>query len=380
MQCPATFAVCFNPLCLISSSAQRCPLSCRSLLELLRILQACIMPVVATNGKRRTVEQWSTNEVFFDRYDSTRFRQDLSPEETSMPTEHHGKHMHQLFSTSFPVLLRVFRCLIELDLENGADPEFLIAILSILDNRSHLAPVCREWSELFSDNQTLSLASLHLSAFRCHGAATEILARCTVLRNFHVVTRSLKPFYCQYTILQFLEMPWRLRVARLNKYLQKSETFSREIFGEELDSAQNFFSPETVALLEHSIVEFSAGARIPTPWPPASRRYSQRVSMQYELLNFKWGHHREVAPDEFVAWFGNVKVYPWRNLHREHGYCWAVKVAVQLSSILCLPSQIDHEVIGTCLFNFRNQSFGAEMRVFLGPRLELTLDFATIPP
>ena len=70
---------------------------------------------IEMNGKRRTVEQWSTNEVFFDaerflqscrststiifdrlqevtersdeRYDSTRSRQDLSPEETSMPTE-----------------------------------------------------------------------------------------------------------------------------------------------------------------------------------------------------------------------------------------------------------------------------------------------------
>ena len=132
----------FDPLCLISSSAQNCSPSCGSLLQILRILHACIMSVVATtikkggdihdgqpildglyvriqtiemNGKRRTVEQWSTNEVFFDaerflqscrststmiydrlqevtersvgRYDSTRSRQDLTPEETSMPIE-----------------------------------------------------------------------------------------------------------------------------------------------------------------------------------------------------------------------------------------------------------------------------------------------------
>ena len=101
--------------------------------------------------------------------------------------------------------------------------------------------------------------------------------------------------------------------------------------------------------------------------------------MQYELLNFRWERQNDVAPDEFVAWFRDVEVYSWRNLHPVHASCWDVRAVVQLSSVLCLPPQIDHEVQATCMFNFRNQSFGAVMRVFLGSKLDLTFDFVNIP-
>ena len=101
--------------------------------------------------------------------------------------------------------------------------------------------------------------------------------------------------------------------------------------------------------------------------------------MQYELLNFQRGHKRDVDPDQFVAWFKDVKVHPWRNLYPMHGSCWVAQGMVQLSSVLCLPSQIDHEVKCKCIFNFRNQSFGAVMRVFLDWRLDLTFDFVNIP-
>ena len=115
-------------------------------------------------------------------------------------------------------------------------------------------------------------------------------------------------------------------------------------------------------------------------WPPASQRYSQPVYLQYELLNFKWGRHREVAPDEFVAWFRNVSVDTARYVHREHGYCWTVTAVVQLSSVLCLPPQVQHEFKGKSMFNFRNESFGAGMVIFFDPSLDMTFDFVTIPP
>ena len=286
--------------------------------------------------------------------------------------------MHHLFSAASSVVVNVFQCLVEFDRENSA--EFLLpTILSILVDRGHLQRVCREWSRLLSNTQSLSLASLHFNAFGCRGAATQIFARCTTLRDFRLAACSLEASLCKRTIVEFLKLPWRFRVARLDKYLQRSDTFSREMFGQDLARAQNFLSPQTIALVERAVTQFSEGISIPTRWPPASQRHLQAIYLQYELLDFRWGRQREVAPDEFVAWFKNVQVYSWRNLHREHGTSWAVKVLAQLSSGLCLPSQINHEVKGTCMFNFRNQSFGAMMRVCLGSRLDLILDFVTIP-
>ena len=290
--------------------------------------------------------------------------------------------MHQLFSPGSSVLLEIFLYLVELDRENGADRNLqsLLIISSIMVDRSHLARVCREWSELLANNQTLSLASLHFSVFGCHGSATDIFTRYNVLKDFHLAACNFRTFFCKHIIIEFLRLPWRLRVAKLDKLLRKSDTFSREVFGEELRRAQKFFSPQTVALVEHSIAEFSARTSLPTRWPPASQRYSQAVYMQYDLLNFRWGRHHEIVPDEFVAWFKDVKVYPWRNLHLEHGSCWTVRAMVRLSSVLCLSPQNDDEIKCTCMFNFRSQSFGAVMRVFLGSRLDLTFTFVSIPP
>ena len=295
--------------------------------------------------------------------------------------------MHALFSTGSSILVGVFRCLVELDPNNGADgnPQSLLAIiLSILMNRSHLARVCREWSEWLSTIQILSLASLHFNAFGCRGTAAEIFARYIALKNCHWVACSRETFLCKPTIVEFLKLPWRLRVARLDIYVQRSDTFSRKMFEEEVAHVQNFVSPQTVALMESAIAELSASTSIPIRWPPASRRHSQTAYMRYALLNLRWKRQREVIPDEFVAWFRDVEVSPWRNMHPMHGSCWVVQAMVQLSSMLRVPSQIDHEVKGTCMFNFRNQSFGASfgavMRVVLGSRLDLTFDFVTIPP
>ena len=290
--------------------------------------------------------------------------------------------MHQIFGTGSSLLVGIFRCLVELDRQNGADRnlETLLITMSILFDRSHLALVCRSWSELLSTTQSMSLASLHWSTFGCHGAAREIVARYTALKNLHRAACNLEDSLCKRTIAKFLMLPWRLRVARLDKYCQVSDTFSREIFREELARAQNFFSPQTVALVERTIVAFSEGTSIPTTWPPASQHHLHTVYMKYELLNLRGGHQREVVPDEFVGWFKNVEIHPWSNMHREHGCCWVVKARVKLSSVLCLPEQFEPEVKCTCLFNFREQSFGATIRVFLGSRLDLTLDFITISP
>ena len=287
--------------------------------------------------------------------------------------------MHELFSTGSSVAVGVFRCLVVLDRENSADgnPQSLLAsILSILLNRSHLARVCREWSGLLSNTLTLSLASLHLSAFGCEGAATEICARYTILRDFCNLETSLY----KRTIEDFLALPWRLRVARLDKIFHRSDIFSRETFKEALTRAQNFFRPQTVALMERAIAEFPANTYTPTGWPPVSQRHSDEVYMQYELLNFRWGRQCDVTPDEFVASFKDAEIYPLRNLQPVNGSCWSVKAVIKLSSVLCLLPQIDNEVNGTCMFNFRNHSFEATMHVFLCSSLILTCDFVSIPP
>ena len=94
--------------------------------------------------------------------------------------------MHQLFNPDFCVLGRIFCYLLELDrkVRTDGDPQSLLAfITSILMHRSHLARVCREWSRLLSNTQTLSLASLHLNAFGCRGNATEIFARYTTVKR-----------------------------------------------------------------------------------------------------------------------------------------------------------------------------------------------------
>ena len=317
--------------------------------------------------------------------------------------------MHELFSTGSSILFDIFRCLLELEPKNVADgdPQMLMTILSsILVGRHHIAPVCRDWLELLSTNQTLSFSSLHLGAFGCRGAAREIFARYTALKDCHFAACSLEAFHCEPTILEFLRLPWRLRVARLDLCLERSDTLSREMFGEELDHVQNLFSPQTfalavraiaefpsgditptrwppesqtVAIVQHAIAESFSAPSIPTRWPPATERHSQEVYMQYELLNFRSRHQHDLAPDEFIASFKDINVYSWRKLHHEHETRWAVKVVVQLSSTQCFPSQIEHEVEGTCMFTFRTRSFGSIIRVSLGSRLDLTLDFITIP-
>ena len=294
----------------------------------------------------------------------------------------YSMNIHQLFNTDPFVLVGIFRYLVELDDEDNAHRHLqsLLSIVSILDNRSHLTRVCRVWSQLLTDSQTLSLASLHSIAFGCHGAATELFTRCTVLRDFYFAAWNFEASLFEHTIVEFLKWPWRLRMARLNKYLQKSETYSPKRIRKEMVRAQKFFSPQTFALLERSIVQFSEGVNIPTDWRPASQRRSQPLHMQYELLNFKCGRQNEVAPDEFIASFKDVKLYPSQNFHHEHRHGWVVKAVVQLSSVLCLPQHVNHKVKGACMFNFHNNSFGASMCVFLGPRLDLIFDFVTIPP
>ena len=292
-------------------------------------------------------------------------------------------HMHEVFNTSSsPLIVGIFLCLLRLDRDSSIEKNqhsLLAILLSTLVNRSHLARVCRDWSELLSKNHTLSLTALHLTVFGCQGDTTEIFARCTILNDFHCAACSLEDDLCRHAIIKFFTLPWRLRVAKLKTFFHKSDLFSREIFGEELIRAQNLFSPRTVALMERAIAEYSTGINIPTRWSPASQQLSQAVYMQYELLNFQRGHKRDVDPDQFVAWFKDVKVHPWRNLYPMHGSCWVAQGMVQLSSVLCLPSQIDHEVKCKCIFYFRNQSFGAVMRVFLDWRLDLTFDFVNIP-
>ena len=316
--------------------------------------------------------------------------------------------MHELFSTGSSILCGFFYYLLEMDPKNVADgnPQMLMTLLSsILADRYHIAPVCREWLELLSTNQSLSLSSLHLNVFGCRGAATEIVARYRALKDCHFLTRSLEAFFCEPIIQEFLRLPWRLRVARLDLCLERSDTLSREIFGHELDCVQNLFSPQTFALAVRAIAEFPSGdisprrwppesqtvaiveraiaesflvPNIPTRWPPATDRRSPEVYMQYELLNFRPSNQHEIAPDEFIASFKDVNVYSWRNLHHERGTRWAVKVVVQLSSTQYCPSQIEHEVKGTCMFTFRARSFGSVIRVSLGSRLDLTLDFITL--
>ena len=144
---------------------------------------------------------------------------------------------------------------------------------------------------------------------------------------------------------------------------------------------QNFFSPQTVALVERAFAEFPSGARVLTRWPQAPQQHSNTV---YELVNFRSGCQHGVTPDEFVAFFKDSKFYTWQHLDHEDGtHCpvriMGCEVIAQLTSALCFSPQINREVKGTCIFTFRNQSFGTIMRVFIGSRLDLVLDFTTIP-
>ena len=50
---------------------------------------------IEMNGKRRTVEQWSTNEVFFD---AERFLQSCRSTNTSTPKSHDGLYVTYVFS------------------------------------------------------------------------------------------------------------------------------------------------------------------------------------------------------------------------------------------------------------------------------------------
>ena len=291
--------------------------------------------------------------------------------------------MHGSFNIGSSVVGGIFLYLIELDRKIGAsgNPQSLLAIiLSILTDRAHLARVCREWLELLSDTQTLTLASLHFNAFGCRGSAIELFARYKALQSCHFVHRNLEAFLCEPIIANFLSLPWCVRVAKLDIYYQKSDTFRQEIFEKELIRVQNFFSPQTIALVKRAIAESPSPFGTLTSWLSTTQQRSQQtVYMQYELLNLRSGHQLEVVPDEFVASFKNINVHSCWNLPYEHGTRWAVKVTVQLTSVLCIAAQDDEEVNGTCMFTFRNRSFGAIMRVSLGSRLKLTLDFVTIP-
>ena len=292
------------------------------------------------------------------------------------------EHMHELFITDSPFLLEIFLCLLrcdrDIDIEGYQQPLIAI-ILSTLMSRRNLARVCHDWSELLSKTQTLSVASLHLNIFGCDGFVTEIITRCAILRKFHFAAYNPEDDLCRSTIVKFFTLPWRLRVARLKTIFHRSDILSRYIFGEELKSLQNFFSSQTIALVERAIAEYSAGIRSPTRWTPGSQQHSQADYMQYELLNFRPGNVHDTAPDEFLAYFKDVKIHPWQNLYPMHGSCWTTRAVMQLSSVLYLPPQIEHEVHCKCIFNFRNQSFEAVMRVFLNWRLDLTLDFVNIP-
>ena len=292
--------------------------------------------------------------------------------------------MQELFSTESSVVVGVFRCLIDLNRRNSTDRSLqsLLAIIwSILLNRSHLARVCRQWSETLSSIQTLSFASLHFNAFGCRGAAKEIFARYVALNDCHSVACSHEAFLCKRTIVKFFSLPWRLRMAKLGIFFHRSHIFTREIFEAEMAHVQNFFSSQTLALIERAVAEFPLGANFLARRPQASHRYPNMV---YELLSFRSGCQHEVTPDEFVASFKNSNVYTWRHLDHEPGAPWPVRtirchIIAQLTSVLCSSPQVDHEVHGTCIFTFQNQSFGMTMRVFLGSRFDLTFDFITIP-
>ena len=204
----------------------------------------------------------------------------------------YSMNIHHLFITDRFIPVGIFRYLMELDHEDGThrNLQSLLSIVSILENRSHLTRVCRVWLQLLTQTHTLSLASLHSIAFGCHGAATELFTRCTILRDLYFAAWNFEASMCEHAIVEFLKLPWRVRVDRLHKYLQKTETYSQKRIRKEMVRAQNLFSPQTFARLERSIVEFSEGVNIPTDWRPASQRYSQPLHMQYELLNFKSGH------------------------------------------------------------------------------------------
>ena len=294
-----------------------------------------------------------------------------------------GGHMNEIFSTDFSVIGEVFHSLVEFDKKYTIDSNLqrlLAVIFTIFEVRSRLACVCREWSALLSNTQTLSLCSLHLNAFGCHGTVIDILARYRALQSCHRLSCNLEVSLCRPTILKLLRLPWRLRVAKLDLYFRRTDNFSREMFGKEMDRVASTFSPQTIALVERAIAEFPSDARVLTRWPSTSQGNSQQtVFMQYELLNFQSGRQREVLADEFVAEFKNATVYSCRNLQHEDGTRWAVKVVTQLSSTLSLPSQSAHEVRGTSIFTFRQRSFEVVMRVSLSSRLKLILDFITIP-
>ena len=292
--------------------------------------------------------------------------------------------MNELLSIDSDIIIGVFQYLAEHNRKNGTNdsPQSLLTIIStILLNRSRLACVCCQWSIILSNIKTFSLASLHFHVFGCSGAATEIFARYAVLNECHSVACSREAFLFIPTIVDFFKLPWRLRVAKFDILSQRPDSFNREIFEVELAQMQNFFSPQTVALVKRAFAEFPSGARVLSRWPQASQQYSNTV---YELVNFRSGCQHGVAPDEFVALFRDSKFYTWQHLvHEDGAHCtvriMGCEVIAQLTSALCFSPQTNREVKGTCIFTFQNQSFGTIMRVFIGSRLDLVLDFTTIP-
>ena len=292
--------------------------------------------------------------------------------------------MHELFSMDSSVIIGVFRSLIELKRRNSSNgsPHFLLAnISSILLNRSRLARVCRQWLGILSDIQILSLTSLHFNAFGCHGTATEIFARYTALDECHSVACNHKAFLGKPTIVNFFNLPWRLRLAKLGIFFQRSDTFNREMYEAELARLQDLLSPQTVAIVERAFADFPSGANDLTRRLQSTYRCPHT---EYELLNFTSGYQDGITPDEFVAVFNNSDVYIWKDLEHKHGFPWPVKtmgceIKAQLQSALCFAPQNGYEVEGTCIFTFQNKSFRTIMRVFLGLRLDLTFAFINMP-
>ena len=143
----------------------------------------------------------------------------------------YSMNIHHLFITDRFVPVGIFRYLMELDHEDGThrNLQSLLSIVSILENRSHLTRVCRVWSQLLTQTHTLSLASLHSIAFGCHGAATELFTRCTILRDLYFAA-------------------WNFEASTANNHnscelVLHSVVFSTPAFGNKVCSTQKWCVP-----------------------------------------------------------------------------------------------------------------------------------------
>ena len=159
-------------------------------------------------------------------------------------------HMHEVFNTSSsPLIVGIFLCLLRLDRDSSIEKNqhsLLAILLSTLVNRSHLARVCRDWSELLSKNHTLSLTALHLTVFGCQGDTTEIFARCTILNDFHCAACSLEDDLCRHAIIKFFTLPWRLRVAKLKTFFSQIRLIqSRNIWRRTDPCAKSLLTPNS---------------------------------------------------------------------------------------------------------------------------------------